>query len=62
MTVSGEDPPDQQGRSDRQFTRDPAIGNIIGRARSEGPLSGPIAFFGFTPLPFFVAAWGLAAS
>jgi len=33
----GEVPPDQQGRSDRQFPSDPAIGNIMGRARSWGP-------------------------
>jgi len=25
-------PPDQQGRSHRQFMRDPAIGNNVGRA------------------------------
>jgi hypothetical protein len=25
----GEVPPDKQGRSDRQFTRDPAIGNLL---------------------------------
>jgi hypothetical protein len=29
--------PDQQGRSDRQLTRDAAIGNVIGRALSWGP-------------------------
>jgi hypothetical protein len=33
----GELLPDQQGRSDRQLTSDPAIGNIIGRTRSWGP-------------------------
>lgn len=38
MPLSGELPPNQQGGSDRQFTRDAAIGNIIGRARSWGPL------------------------
>lgn len=34
----GEVPPDQQGRSDRQFMRDAAIGNNAGKARS-GPHS-----------------------
>ena len=34
----GEVLPDQQGRSDRQFPSDPAIGNCIGGARSRGPL------------------------
>lgn len=33
----GELPPDQQGRSDGQSSRAPAIGNIIGAARSWGP-------------------------
>jgi hypothetical protein len=34
----GDLPPDQQGKKERQFTRDPAIGNIIGWARSWGAL------------------------
>ena len=33
----GEVPPDQQGRSDRQFTREPAVGCLIGKVRSRGP-------------------------
>ncbi len=33
----GELPPDQQGKGERQFLSDAAIGNIIGRARSWGP-------------------------
>jgi hypothetical protein len=33
----GELLPDQQGRSDRQLTSDPAIGNNAGKARSRGP-------------------------
>jgi hypothetical protein len=33
----GEVPPDQKGRSDRQFTGDPAIGSITGSVRSWGP-------------------------
>ena len=35
----GEVLPDQEGRSDRQFPSDPAIGNIIGWARSWGPFA-----------------------
>jgi hypothetical protein len=30
MSLRGDDPPDQQGRSDPQFPGDPAIGNCIG--------------------------------
>ena len=33
----GEVPPDQPGRSHRQFPSDPATGSIIGRVRSRGP-------------------------
>lgn len=43
----GELLPDRQGRSDRQFPSDPAIGNIIRRARSWGP-----------KLPVVIQAWG----
>lgn len=39
--LMGDVPPDQQGRSDWQFPSDPAIGNIIGRARGLGPSGHP---------------------
>lgn len=39
MAGLGELPPDQQGKSDRQFPGDPAIGSIIGRVRSGGPFA-----------------------
>jgi hypothetical protein len=37
MSLAGDDPPDLQGRSNPQFPSNPAIDNIMGRARGFGP-------------------------